>query len=306
MRNMFFTGLLALGATACVDQEGGGSGEGAAPEGYVRYETPPVDIAAGRSALHKTWVADAVDHDRDMIDIQGEQGSGGHHAVLLTTTEEQPVGTTRDWSEYDQLDTAFLGGIGGEGGEGLRLPEGAVFRVPAGRALVMQTHYQNASDQAIEGTSSYLDVKFAEPSDDHLVAGLFAHLTLDLNVPPGPSERELTCVVTRDVPMLMLVNHIHEWGLSIKTTLTVDGEERVLKDDQIWNSEWVTNPNYQRFTVEEPFIIPAGSTIKTHCNWNNTTGENLVYPEEMCIFTGYHSLGDTDVICKDGVFTSDA
>jgi hypothetical protein len=51
-------------------------------------------------------------------------------------------------------------------------------------------------------------------------------------------------------------------------------------------------------------VIPAGSTVTTHCAWDNETGRDLTYPAEMCIFTGFHALGVRDVICVDGTNVS--
>jgi hypothetical protein len=299
MRHLLISGLLLLPA-ACADQGSENDGEGSSVDEVLRFETPPVELQPGETAQFKTWVAGPVDRDRDILEITGWQGFAGHHAILMSSVEEQPIGTNRVWSEYDQLDTSFLGGVGGEGGAAINLPEGAVFRVPAGRSLVVQTHYQNASDQVIRDTFSYLDVKFSDPSDDRVVAGLFVNTAADLHVPAGQSTLDVSCTLDRDVPMLMWVNHIHEWGTDIKTTAVIDGKEVVLKDDKSWNPEWVTNPNYKDFSVDEPFVLPAGTTLTTHCAWNNSKGVELVFPEEMCIFTGHHNLGMRDVICMNG------
>src|SRR4051812_28782269 len=103
---------LALALVACSSD--GGDGDGA-PEGYVRYRTPPVELQPGESGFWATWVANPADHDLDILDVQGWQSIGGHHAVMYSTTNNKPLGTTRAWQDVDQLTSRFLGGVGGEG-----------------------------------------------------------------------------------------------------------------------------------------------------------------------------------------------
>src|SRR5512134_647171 len=86
------------------------------PEGYVRYQAPTVTIAPGESGQWMHWVADPVDHDRNIADLIGAQGTGGHHAILYTSREVQPIGTTRVFENEDQAMIQFVGGVGGEGG----------------------------------------------------------------------------------------------------------------------------------------------------------------------------------------------
>src|SRR5690349_19180046 len=116
------------------------------PPGYIRYEATPIPLAPGASGQWVQYVATALEEDMDVVDIIGEQGPAGHHAILYASPQVEPIGTTRDWRSVDQIADRFLGGIGGEGAESIRLPAGAVFRIPRGNALYINTHYLNASD----------------------------------------------------------------------------------------------------------------------------------------------------------------
>jgi hypothetical protein len=80
----------------------------------------------------------------------------------------------------------------------------------------------------------------------------------------------------------------------------------MLKDDPYWASEWATNPNFERRAVAEPFFIPAGTRIQTTCAWNNTSDDNLMFPDEMCLFLSFHVDGTGDVNCVDGEFRTGA
>lgn len=294
--------LLVVPVAACA-ADGSDTDTGSdVPEGYVRFEPPPITLEPGQSGQWVQYVADPVDYDRDVIDLIGLQGTGGHHAILYATAELEPIGTTRDWTNVDQIADRFLGGLGGEGAESITLPEGAVFRVPAGHALYVQTHYFNATPAPIDGWSR-LDVKFAEASDQTPVS-LFSNVDLTFELGAGVTTRTTECTVGEDVDLLMITNHVHEWGLSSKTTMTVDGVETVLKDDPSWNYEWATNPNFQKLSLAEPLRIPAGALLSTTCTWDNDTGRTLTFPDEMCLFFGF-STSARDLACVDGDWNGD-
>lgn len=309
MRLTLAFAVLLLAPAACATDDGSGDGDDGGglaseppPDGYVRYETPVIELAPGESGLWKTWVAPPMDHDVDILDIRGGQSRGGHHALLYSNTIAREVGETQEWQSTDQFTSALLGGVGGEAGtQTAALPAGAVFRLPAGYALMIQSHYVNATDQPMEGRS-YLDVAFAEPSPDRIVAGLFSTADTGVEVLPGETEFDNRCVIGADVQMLMWANHMHEYGKTAVTTLTIDGEDLVLKDDPAWSYEWAANPNFERATVDAPFLIPAGSTLNTHCTWSNTGERSIRFPDEMCLLFGFH-LGAGDILCVNGEFS---
>lgn len=266
------------------------------PAGYTRYVTTPITIEPGQSGQWVEWVADPVGVDMDVIEIIGAQSAGGHHAILYGSEDPQPVRTMREWVETDQLATRFLGGVGGEGGADFRPPEGAVLRIPAGSSLVIQTHYVNTTDEAIVGDST-LDVKMVPASPDHLVASFFGVGSIDIVVTPGQSFLELDCVLERDIPLVMWSNHMHNYGSKVTSVLLDGDQEIMLKDDPQWNYEWALSPNFVYRTIADPMVLPAGSTVRTRCEWSNTTADTIGFPDEMCAFFGFY-IGDTDVTCS--------
>lgn len=93
---------------------------------------------------------------------------------------------------------------------------------------------------------------------------------------------------------------MHEWGVSTYTEVTDPaGVTEMLKNDPHWSADWALNPNLTAFTVEQPKIVKAGSTLHTHCKWRNDGAEAVKFPTEMCVFFGF-VLRDSDVICNNG------
>ncbi|MGH7438622.1 MAG: hypothetical protein ACRENE_23280 [Polyangiaceae bacterium] len=302
---------LLLGGVACSGtpdrSSPGGAAPGAsshdagAPAGYVRYSASTVTVAPGTSPQFFEWVAPPAATDADVVDIVGWQSKGGHHALLYATTDVQPVGTVKPWSNDELLQGHILGGVGGEAGTAIALPQGAVFRLHKGQALAIQTHYLNPGSEPLD-VSSWLDVKMGEPTASDVVASTFGNSTLTLSVPAQSTmyQEQLKCTVGQDMRLLMFTNHMHQWGTSASTVLTDStGTPRDLKVDPVWNPEWTTNADYTKLTVAAPQVIHAGDILTTTCTYDNTTDGALTVPAEMCAFAAFF-IGPSDLTCLDG------
>jgi hypothetical protein len=259
-----------------------------------------VTVAPEHDVIWSEWVAPPVASDMDVVAVTGLQTKGGHHALLYATTTAQPVGTSREWQDSDQLTARTVGGVGGEGNDAIELPKGVVFRIKKGNALLIQSHYINASAEPLEGRS-VLDVKLGPVDPTAQVASLLANATLNFSVPPGMrTTAEVSCVLQKDFRVLMYSNHMHSWGVSASTELVnADGTSMPLKVDPAWDPAWAFHPNYTRFPLQAPAMFPAGSTIHTTCTWSNTTNKALDFPTEMCTFAAFY-LGDSDALCVNG------
>ena len=85
------------------------------------------------------------------------------------------------------------------------------------------------------------------------------------------------------------------------------GAVELLKEDPRWTYEMQFNTEYTRWPLEAPFILHTGDTIRTSCSWNNSTGEVLNFPREMCISVGFAlATGDnpTAPSCFQGFWMS--
>ena len=158
--------------------------------GHTRMIAPPVpDIAPGKDVTYCQWMADASDVSRQIANVEGYQSHGGHHLVLYATTVREPVGTSRVCTDQDMLSITFVGAVGGEGtsGPGAKLPAGLAFEVPPGMALMANTHYLNATDDAFDG-QSVVDVKFADPAHPLPSVGFFVVNWASFMIPHGTPE----------------------------------------------------------------------------------------------------------------------
>ncbi len=289
------------GAKGAGSHEGGHNGatghRPAVRDGYQRFEAKPELVAPGESIMSVQWVTPASDRDVDVLDIVGWQSAPGHHAVLFATVDVQPVGTVREWKNEDQLSARFIGGSGGEAAAQIKLPEGVVTRIPKGFALLLQVHYMNTSSKEVLG-ESVVDVKLADASPAHRVASFFTNTSLRYELAPqSKTSVDITCKLKQDIPLLMFANHQHQLGTSVFTEqIQPDGTRIDVKRDDHWNYEWAFNPNFSYRPLDQPLVLEAGNTLRTHCEWMNTGTSPVKFPDEMCVFLGFF-LGERDINC---------
>lgn len=309
MRNTFFlaVGLLFAGCATDSNSNPKYVANFNPPEvapGYTRFITPAMpSIAPGENVEYCQWISAPSDTALDVLDVTGLQSKTGHHVVLYATTATQyPVGETHICTEQDTLPISFVGALGGEGtsSNAARLPEGLYFRLAAGHALMINTHWLNATDQPIDG-QAVIDVKFAPASDERQVADLFANNGARFEATPGKTAYDVSCVLQRDMNFAMVSNHMHEHGLSAYSELIhPDQTKDMLVVDPTWAYDQQFNAKYTRYTLDAPKVAHVGDTIHTHCEWDNTTAKTLTFPDEMCVGIGFYFPSQGQLSCSDG------
>jgi hypothetical protein len=170
---------------------------------------------------------------------------------------------------------------------------------------MINSHWLNATDNVVEGQAS-IDVKFAPVSDSRVVADLFASNSDSFTIPAnGAQTFDNSCVLKDDLNFAMITNHMHTNGKSIYTEVRHgDGTSDMIVADNPWALEEQFNPMFARYTVAAPLALHKGDTLHTHCEWNNTTGADLMFPDEMCVSTGFYFPGHGQIICNDGDWTN--
>jgi hypothetical protein len=274
-----------------------------APDGYTRYVTPVVhDIKPGDNVEYCQWVSAPAEQAQDVVDFTGLQSATGHHAVLYATTETQfAVGESHICTTADMLSISFIGGVGAEGNGGTKLPDGLYFRLPVGQALMVNTHWLNATDKTTEG-QAVLDLKFTPPDPSHVTADLFANNGDTFTIPPGaPTPYDVSCTLAKDINLAMVSNHMHTNGTSAYTEVVhADGSKEMLVDDTAWAGDQQFYPNWTYYSEAAPKVLHAGDTVHTHCEWQNQTSQTLQFPDEMCVGTGFYFPGNGSLECDDG------
>lgn len=312
---IFAATVVATALAACGSGAGGPNptGAGSAAEaafdppavepGYTRVISPTVhDISPGADVTFCQYVMAPVDEDTDVLDVRGYQSKFGHHAVAFSTTSTAPLGSSMQcMGEGMDMGTTsngggaalasmgtFLGGVGGEAGGAAALPANVAFRLGKGSGIMLNVHYINTGERVVDG-NAVLDFKFAAPDPNRKIAAMFLNLDFGFSLPPGTeTDSTIECTAKSDLSLIMMSNHMHEYGISASTDVTRgSGVVEGLHDDPTWNYDMQFNPVYSRWTPEAPFVIHAGDVIRTRCSWMNDTAKTLTFPREMCIGVGF-------------------
>lgn len=269
-------------------------------DGYTRFMMPTVpDLQPGDDLMFCQWVAAPEDVDRQIIDTTGFQSKGGHHIALYATSQIEKVGTSRICTVRDMLTVNFVGAVGAEGVSAAKLPDGMAFNVPKGFALMTNTHYFNAGDDVIDG-QSVVDVKFTDPKHRLPAAGSVAVNNDGFSIPPGSAyTSDGYCKATTKLSFFMWGNHMHEWGAhAMSEIIHPDGTKTLMAKDDSWSADKTFNPAWEHWDTNAPFVVNAGDTFHVQCNWNNTTGDALTFPVEMCVSTGFTLEAMPQLICQ--------
>jgi hypothetical protein len=273
--------------------------------GYTRMVPPIIkNIVPGSDIEYCQWALAPSDKDRDILDLIGSQSHPGHHGILYATTDTSyAVGETHVCTEDDMLHISFLGAIGGEGVAGSlsKLPEGLYFRLPAGQALMANTHWVNAGTKTLDGQAVF-DVKFAEPDSSRTVADLFANNAASFTLPTGQvTDYDVTCTLQSDLSLAMSANHMHTHGVSAYTELIhADGSKTMIVKDDTWTGDEQFNPKYVTFGIGGAIQAKKGDVYHTHCQWDNESGKTLAFPSEMCTGFSFYFPSVGQIACVDG------
>jgi len=221
--------------------------------------------------------------------------------VLYSTSETEVVGTSRECTTQDMVSVEFLGGVGGEGGGNApKLPDPYVFRFGKKRMLLANAHYLNATD-SVQDVQSVLDIKTSEPSAEHKPAGMVNAVYTDFEIPSNTPSYSLDTYanVTEDMTLLVWFNHMHASGLSALTEVKhADGTIQPLAIDAQWRAEEAFNPTFTHFdpTSSSPMQLKAGDQIHINCTWQTNTSAPVLFPEEMCVGSGFYIQSSKQVI----------
>jgi hypothetical protein len=291
----FFAGamLVVPCAMACGDADpSDGEGDDAGSARDVRVEIPEEDanhynfvggeeiIAPGEertTCFHMTVPRDMAVGNIDML-----QGDFGHHAVIVSSNEPLPDGTVEDCT--DQTTYAKYKALLIPVNEP---PPGHAYWLTKGTPVVLQSHYVNASDEPI----LVRDVVRARVVPEEEVTTWMAPFTataLYFEIPATNDVSEVTfdCNFDRDVDLLYVGGHMHEWGSSFDLELGPNADDLA----SIYTVEgWV--PDFRDLPPIEiyennPLRITQGSVLRTTCRWINDTGKPLMFPQEMCVSFG--------------------
>lgn len=283
MRACLVFGWLVI-ACGCADGEPASFTDVRAPipvadPSFVDLITPDFMVEPGHEVIACFYLDNP--HGRFGTDrMETVQGGGAHHIAFRRATTRRPDGTFEDCTDDQEalsLGDLFLGG---------ELPvHGWATEIPADAQLVVETHYQNATDLPLLARDVIRVRRVADADVTRWIAPM--HLkTYDLAVPPGVSTLRFDCTVPRASSLFQFWGHQHESGRRVRVEL--DAEPLY---DAVWGRDPVVSGD-----LAAPVALAAGSRLRVTCDWDNTTGRELRFPDEMCAFGGHVEGGELSCV----------
>jgi hypothetical protein len=260
-----------------------------------------VDVEPGADVTFCTFTDVILEEATIFGESFGAQSPQGHHGILQYTTTPQEPHTGSCGAMDGQM---LLGGTGGkEVAQTQRLPENFGVEVPAGAQLVINHHWINASAKPVRGQTQMLARSLARGGDT-VLAGNLPMVAFGWEIPPnGEYTTTSECKYGEDVPYVLALGHMHEWGhhVTIDVQRAAGGTETLI--DEAWTPDSATTAGGGTiFSLENPFVIHKDDTVRLTCNWRNDTSEAIGFPREMCIFFGY-TIGSS-YFCANGTWLS--
>lgn len=255
-------------------------------ENVFYAETGAFDVAPG-DVFECFYTSTFTQKDLAVYDAIGSQGPGGHHLTVYWTdvTHAPEHHPCKDSEMVAWHQIAASGGETAATKEGLTaLPDGLASRVPAGKQIVVQSHYINASG-ATEHVNDWIKLKLMDPSKVAAYVNYLATVDDKFDVPAHNTLSSTTvCTLERDYQIILHLGHMHEYGKHYKLEQMDDqGNSMGVLHDEDWRPEYASHPPVTYYTKDKPLLLTKGTRLRQTCTWDNTTADPLLFPREMCL-----------------------
>jgi hypothetical protein len=155
--------------------------------------------------------------------------------------------------------------------------------LPASDGLRLMVHYLNAAGTPAHVDPTTFSMRYVDADKvQYKAAGVFLN-NVGISVPPGQSSVKKSWVLPSDIHLLVAVSHMHEHAVGFTSNA---GDGRMIYQTTLWNEPQATS-------FDPPMDIASGTSIAWTCNFQNDTGQTLVFGQsasknEMCIFNGVY------------------
>jgi len=268
--------------------------------GGVALFSDVVTVDAGQDVTFCTYSRVITKGVTYLHDTLGSQTPFGHHAILqyLTTPQEPGTRACPEQSDLGAQLGQVLGGTGGEGNGAIVLPSNVVTEIPGGSQLVINHHWINTSDEAVEAQAEMITIP-PDTTEDLVIARAMAILATDFEVAAGMhGETSTECSFEHDVKLLSMLGHEHQWGTHVRAERLGAAQEMIFDHD--YDPDMISQPRTADFALDDPFVFAAGDKVRMACEWQNTSDMPLVFPREMCVLFGWQIGADKDTTCYNG------
>ena len=241
------------------------------------FQAPPGD------SLTCVYTNVVTDHEIYVGNATGKQAPGGHHIIVYYTDTMHPTGH-HPCVDAEMLAWHQIAGADQNKEPVLVLPEGAAIKVPAGKQLVIQSHYINTTG----ATQTYNDsasIQLVDGKDVKQFLNFLAFVDTQFAIPPQATYKSVTtCTIKDDINAVLLLGHMHELGKHYSLERIDDnGASLEMVYDHDWKPSYLSHPPIVTASLDAPIVIKSGTRLRQTCEWNNSTPKLVSFPTEMCV-----------------------
>jgi hypothetical protein len=183
---------------------------------------------------------------------------------------------------------------GGQNAGGLKLPDGAGFKLPKDAQLLVQLHLLNATTKDVQ-QKVVINMDYAADPGGVTPAGIFAFGSMEINLPPQSQGTQVvsSCQLPKALDVFAVQPHMHTRGT--KVTFDVGASEDAAQ------TVYQRNPWVFGAQPIDAFQMPMtqGQFGRVTCTYDNTSDKAITYGEstedEMCylvlFYTPFDRLG---------------
>lgn len=198
-------------------------------------------------------------------------------------------GATGDW-EVQGVAGGAQSAAGPPGIEGL--PTDTALKIDGGSLLLVNAHYLNASDKALDA-EIYINFYTIAPAQVTREAGIFFMYDPFIRVPAqSASVAREACPISKDVTLVNAQSHMHARGVGYVANL-LDASGAQLQ--QLYTTTTWQHVVSKR--LDPPVQISAGQMIDFRCSYTNNethvVSQGRTTRDEMCMFIGLYYPRDT-------------
>jgi hypothetical protein len=237
--------------------------------------------------------------------LQPFMSSHNHHAFIQASDRnDRADGTLELCTSVGGMEQTsplfeFTGSSFTSDGNYLALPEQSAIKLKEGQQWVIEAHFINPTPDRIIVNAAF-NLGFVPVESVERWTASWQFDIGDLLLPAGQeSSLEFQCGFPKEVSLLTLAGHMHEFGRKQVVDLVQDNEETRIYAVEDWIPEYRDYPPLSSWEPDELHITPD-EILSIGCSWENTAQEDLVFPQEMCTAKGLVLDTEDAIFCVNG------
>jgi hypothetical protein len=179
------------------------------------------------------------------------------------------------------------------------LPEGVAMVIPAGKVVLLNTHYLNTTPGPLD-VDARINLYTVAKETVKQEAGIIFFYNPFISVPAhGKGTARMVCPVKNDVTLVNVQSHMHRRGVGYEANV-VDGTGAMM-EQMYSNTKWEGVPVKQ---WEGGHTLKGGTFLDYHCDYQSSEDgdvfQGLTTKDEMCMLIGsYYPRDENFEVCAD-------